>query len=76
MNKFELVKAMNELILATGDEDIYETWFMTVPDVADDTDFKEIAESEELFKETVNSFIRLSKYFKEGLELFGTWYEG
>lgn len=76
MNKIELIRVMNEIILATGDEDIYETWFLTVPDTADEDDFKDIAESDELFSETVNSFIRLSKYFREGLKFFDKWYKG
>lgn len=76
MNKIELIRVMNEIILATGDEDIYETWFLTVPDTADENDFKDIAKSNKLFSETVNSFIRLSKYFKEGLKFFDKWYQG
>ena len=76
MNKTELVRAMNEIIIATTDEDLYEVWIQVVPDQADDIDFKEIAEDKELFKDTVNCFIRLSKYFKEGLNFGGEWFKG
>ena len=68
MDKVEFVKALNELILATGDEDLFE--------VPSEEDFEFIANDEESFKETVNTFIRLSKHFKEGLNLYGNWYHG
>lgn len=77
MDKIQLIKALNELILATGDEDIFEVWFMTgVPDSPSEEDFEFIANNETSFKETVNTFIRLSKHFKEGLNLYGNWYKG
>ena len=77
MNKVDFVKFMNELILATGDEDIFEIWFMNgVPDCPSEEDFEFIANNEESFRETTNTFIRLSKHFKEGLNLYGKWYKG
>lgn len=76
MNKVELIKAMNEIVLATTDEDnVIDTWLRYgVPDEPTDEDFKFIANNEDSFKETVECFIILSKHFKEGLKLFGKWY--
>jgi hypothetical protein len=76
VNKFELIKAMHEIILATTDERLYEIWDRIVPDEADDTDFQDIADDKELFRDTVNCFIRLSKHFKEGLNFEGEWFMG
>ena len=76
MNKADFVKFMNELILATTDEDVIDSWYQVVPDGADEEDFKEIAEDEELFLITMNKFLNLSKHLKEGVKLFGNWYFG
>jgi hypothetical protein len=76
MDKKNFVKFMNELILATTDEDVIESWIQVVPDQADEDDFKDIAEDEELFLMTMNKFLNLSKHLKEGVKLFGNWYFG
>ena len=73
--KEEIIRVMNTLIHATQDEDLIDIWLMLVPDGADNTDLKEIAEDEELFKAVVTRFIGLSKYFQEGINLFGRWYK-
>ena len=75
MNKIQLVECMNELVLAIGDEDIIDGWLMNgVPDQATQEDYKFISENEECFKDTVELFIKYSKYFKDGLYLFEKWY--
>ena len=75
MDKVTFLKVLNELILATTDEDIIDSWLQIVPDQADDEDFKEIAEDEKLFSWTMNKFLNLSKYLRDGVKLFGKWYK-
>ena len=76
MDKVTFLKVLNELILATTDEDIIDSWLAVFPDGADDEDFKEIAEDEELFLCIMNKFLKLSIHLKEGVKLFGNWYFG
>ena len=76
MDKVTFLKVLNELILATTDEDIIDSWLQVVPDQADEEDLKEIAEDEQLFIYAVTKFLNLAKYLKEGVKLFGNWYFG
>lgn len=58
--RLKLVKEMNEYILNTGDEDIYETWWMVgVPDGADEEDFEFFTDADE-FKELCKLFGKLA----------------
>lgn len=76
MDKVTLLKAMHELVMALGDEDLIETWLMVgMGDFPTDEDFEFVANNEESFAETVHTFIQLAKHFKEGIKLFGKWYK-
>ena len=77
MNKVEFIKALNEIILGLGDEDLIEVWLTCgVPDQPDDEDFEFIANDQDSFDEVVNCFVRLSKHIKEGINIDGKWYKG
>ena len=77
MNKVEFIKALNEIILGLGDEDLIDIWLMNgVEDCPTDEDFEFIANNQESFDETVNCFVRLSKYIKTGININGKWYKG
>ena len=77
VNKIDFVKSLNEIILGLGDEDLIESWLMVgVPDCPSEEDFEFIANNEESFDETVNCFVRLSKYIKTGLFLDNKFYNG
>lgn len=77
MNKVEFIKALNELMLGTTDEDLLEVWFMNgVPDCPSQEDFEFIANNEESFDDVVNCFIRLSKHLKEGIYIDNKFYKG
>lgn len=67
--KFELVKSMNTIVKELNNEEgYYNHWIYIVPDEADDEDFRDIAEDEELFTDTVNSFKSIMKNFlKDGI---------
>ena len=55
------VEAMHQLILALGDEDIYEQWINVVPDEPDASDFEFIAEDAELYNDCVKIFLHAMK---------------
>ena len=77
MNRVEFIKALNEIILGLGDEDLIEVWLMGgVPDAPSEEDFEFIANNQDSFDETVNCFVRLSKHIKEGIKIDGKWYMG
>ena len=77
MNKKEFVKALNELILGLGDEDLIEVWLMNgVPDCPSEEDFEFIANDQEAFDETVNLFVKMSKYIKTGIYIDNKFYKG
>ena len=67
--KFELVKSMNTIVTALNNEEpYYQRWIHIVPDCASDEDFRDIAEDEELFKDTVDCFKGIMKdYLKDGI---------
>ena len=67
--KYELVKAMNEIVMSLNNEDAYYNhWIFIVPDEANDDDFYDIATDEELFNDTVKCFKRnMREYLKDGI---------
>lgn len=69
IEKFKLVKFMNTIVKSLNNEEAYYgDWIYIVPDEANDDDFYFIAEDEELFVDTVNSFKRIMKYYlKDGI---------
>lgn len=69
MNKIEILKAMNTIILALNNEEAYfDSWILTVPDEATDEDFEYIADDPELFTDAVKLFKELMKeYLDDGL---------
>lgn len=74
--KFELVKSMNTIVTALNNEEpYYQRWIYIVPDCASDEDFRDIAEDEELFKDTVDCFKGIMKdYLKDGIYIDKTLY--
>ena len=77
MNKVEFIKALNEIIIGLGDEDLIEPWLCGgVPDCPSEEDFEFIAENQKSFDETVNLFVRLSKYIKTGIYIDNKFYKG
>ena len=54
--RYEIMKAMNSLIMALNNEDAYMEWIMTVPDEASDDDLMDIATDDELFAEACAAF--------------------
>ena len=60
---------MNTIVTALNNEEpYYQRWIDIVPDCASDEDFRDIAENEELFKDTVDCFKGIMKdYLKDGI---------
>ena len=67
--KFELVKSMNTIVTALNNEEAYyQHWIYIVPDAPDDEDFRDIAENESLFQDTVDCFKNIMRfYLKDGI---------
>ena len=62
------LKLMNQKILDTGDEMIYERWWMCgVPDGATEDDYEFIAESDSEFRDVVNLYHRIMYDIEEGV---------
>ena len=77
MNKVEFIKALNEIILGLGDEDLTDIWLMNgVPDCPSQEDFEFIANDRDSFDEVVNLFVRMSKHIKEGIYIDNKFYKG
>jgi len=58
--RVKVLKELNDLILDTGDEDIFERWFMIgIPDGATEDDYREIANYIDSFREILDSFIKI-----------------
>lgn len=54
----KVLKALNDLIFDTGDEDIFERWLMVgIPDGATESDYKEIASETDDFLDMVECFV-------------------
>lgn len=67
LERFNVVKSMNTLVLMMNDEDAYGEWIYTVPDQADDTDLIDIAANDDLFSDAVKDFYRIWKdYARQG----------
>lgn len=57
--KMNLLGGMNQYIIDMGDEDVWLTWIMLVPDQCTEDDLISIAEDDELWKEVCSLFGRL-----------------
>lgn len=67
--RFEILKAMHTLAIATNDENFYyRHWIYVIPDEADDEELRDIAESDlDTFNEAVECFINnFPKYAQRG----------
>ena len=70
IERFQIVKAMHEIIRCMNNEDAYMAWIYTVPDEATDEDFKDIAESDELFAEACTAFkSAMHDYSEDGFSI-------
>ena len=66
-NKIQAVKSMYFLVTKMNDEFAFFDFTCTVPDGADEQDFIDIANDEELFNEACQSFIEcINEYGKDG----------
>lgn len=64
--KFELVKAMNTVVMALNHEGAYyDRWIYVVPDCATDEDFLDIAEDGELFEDAIRCFGGIMKDYSQ-----------
>ena len=71
----DFVRSMNNIMTHMNDEDAYMKWIAVVPDVADEEDFKAIADDEELFDCVVYLFKDLmERYMKNGIYVGKTCY--
>lgn len=57
--RFNVVKAMNLLVLALNDENAYTRWIVTVPDGATDEDLLDISRDDNMMNEVTEEFIRI-----------------
>ena len=64
--RVEILKGMHEYVLGhISDEEAYMSWICIVPDEPDDTDFRSIAEDDELWKYSCRLFGRLLKRYEQ-----------
>ena len=71
----DFVRSMNNIMVHMNDENAYMKWIAVVPDVADEDDFKAIADDEELFDCVVYLFKDLmERYMKNGIYIGKTCY--
>ena len=56
IERFQIVKAMHEVIRCMNNEDAYMEWILTVPDQATDDDLMDVATDDELFAEACTAF--------------------
>jgi len=61
IERFEIVKAMHEIIRCMNNEEAYMDWINTVPDEPSNDDFEYIAGNDELFAETCTAFKSIFK---------------
>lgn len=67
VDRTEHVKAMNMIVRNLNDESAYMEWITWVPDEAQEVDFVDIADDEELFDEVCRIFCNLiGRYRKHG----------
>ena len=66
--RIKSLKLMNQKILDTGDEMIYDRWLMCgVPDEATEDDYEFIAENDSEFKDVVDLYHRIMNDIEEGV---------
>lgn len=66
--QFNLIVAMNEIVMSMNHEGAQDIWFYTYPDGADEEEIREMANDNDLFDGIVESFFRICKVFgKDGL---------
>lgn len=71
----EFVQSMNNVVKHLNDENAYMHWITVVPDEAEQTDFEDIADDEELFDEVVYLFKNImERYLKNGIYIGKTCY--
>jgi thioredoxin-like negative regulator of GroEL len=70
--KYEVLKAMNRIMVRMNDMRAYDEWILVVPDEASDEDLMRIAEDVELYAEAEALFFRIcNRYGSTGL--FFSW---
>lgn len=68
IERFQIAKAMHQIIRCMNNEDAYMAWIYTVPDEASDEDLMDIAKDDKLFADTCNAFKSIfAEYQKDGL---------
>ena len=73
--KAEFVQSMNNVVKHLNDENAYMHWITVVPDEAEQADFEDIADDEELFDEVVYLFKNImERYLKNGIYIGKTCY--
>lgn len=66
--QYDLINAMNLIVLNMNNENAYDLWLWTYPDGADEDDVREMAESNVMFDDVADAFFRVCKaYGKDGL---------
>lgn len=71
----EFVQSMNNVVKHLNDENAYMHWITVVPDEAEQADFEDIADDEELFDEAVYLFKNImERYLKNGIYIGKTCY--
>ena len=71
----EFVQSMNNVVKHLNDENAYMHWITVVPDEAEQEDFEDIADDEELFDEAVYLFKNImERYLKNGIYIGKTCY--
>lgn len=71
----EFVQSMNNVVRHLNDENAYMHWITVVPDEAEQADFEDIADNEELFDEAVYLFKNImERYLKNGIYIGKTCY--
>lgn len=70
--RYQIAKAMHEIIRCMNNEDAYMEWIDIVPDEPTDEDFREIAQNDMLFAETCKAFKSIfAEYAEDGLFIDG-----
>lgn len=64
-HRYEIVKAMHEIVCAMNNEQAYFQWIYIVPDCATDEDLRDIAMDDSLFADTIAAFRRIFTDYKD-----------
>lgn len=68
LERFQIAKAMHEIIRCMNNENAYMEWIYTVPDEASDEDLMDIAKDDELFADACSAFKSIfTEYQADGL---------